>query len=86
MKIKWNTQAFYDIRRDGGVVAALDAKAESIASSASAMGDGLYVTGSRQGAKNPQGRWRASVVTADAQAMRENAKDHTLARALGNGI
>lgn len=85
MKIDWNVDAFYDIRRDGGVVGELDRIAADVAARANSMGKGTYATGSQQGRKAPQGRWRASVVTADYEAMRENARDHTLMRALGGG-
>lgn len=85
MKIKWNPQAFYDLRSAPGVVAELESRARQVASRANTLGKGTYAVGSRQGARRPQGRWRASVVTADAQAMADNAKHHTLVRALGSG-
>lgn len=85
MKIKWNTQAFYDLRSAPGVVAELESRAQQIASTANARGKGTYATGSRQGMRRPQGRWRATVVTADARAIVDNAKNHTLIRALGGG-
>lgn len=84
MRIDWNVKGFYDLRRDPGVVAELDRHAERICARANAMGKGTYATGSRQGMMRPQGRWRASVVTADARAMIDNARHQTLARALGS--
>lgn len=85
MRIDWNPQAFYDIRRDSAVVGELDKIAENVCARANSVGKGTYATGSRQGRKAPQGRWRASVVTADAKAMADDAKNHTLLRALGGG-
>lgn len=82
MRIEWDHDAMYDIRRDPAVVAMLEAEAEKVADRANEMGNGTYAVGSQQGRKNPQGRWRASVVTADAKAMVDNAKHNTLIRAL----
>lgn len=84
MKIVFHKEAFYDLRRDSAVVGMLDAKAEQIADRANSLGKGTYAVGSRQGARRPQGRWRASVVTADYKAQRDQAKNHTLQRALGS--
>lgn len=84
-RMVWNPNALYDIRRDPAVVAQLDSAAEAIAGRANANGEGTYATGSRQGAKNPQGRWRASVVTVDYKAMRDNLRRNTLLKAMGNG-
>nr|DAW17870.1 MAG TPA: type I neck protein [Caudoviricetes sp.] len=72
----------YEIRRDPGVVAELESVAQEVADRANSSGEGTYAVGSQQGRKNPQGRWRASVVTADAKAMVDNAKRNTLIRAL----
>ncbi|SDT83748.1 hypothetical protein SAMN04488548_10210 [Gordonia westfalica] len=47
------------------------------------MGEGTYAVGSRAGMARPQGRWRASVVTADYKAQRDNARNNTILRALG---
>lgn len=82
MRIVFHKEAFYELRRDPGVVAELEGHAERIAAAANARGKGLYAVGSRQGMRRPQGRWRASVVTADARAMIDNAKYNTLARSL----
>lgn len=84
MRIDWNVKGFYDLRRSPGVVAELDRHAERVCARANAMGKGTYATGSRQGRTVKQGRWRASVVTADARAMIDNARHQTLARALGS--
>lgn len=82
MRIEWDPDAMYDIRRDPAVVAMLEAEAEKIADRANELGKGTYAVGSQQGRKNPQGRWRASVVTADAEAMVDCARNNTLLRVL----
>lgn len=83
MRIVFNQTGMYDIRRAPGVVAELDSLAERVANIANDTGEGTYVTGSRQGARRPQGRWRSSVVTGDAKAIVDNRKRNTLIRALG---
>lgn len=85
MKIKWNTQGFYDLRRAPGVVADLEARAQRIADGAEANGRGVYETSSVQGKKKPQGRWRTTVITADAQAQRETASKNHLHRYIDMG-
>lgn len=90
-RLKWNRRGLYDLRRAPGVVADLEKRAEAIAaaaeSSAAASGwpDAKYATGSQQGVRRPQGRWRTSVVTANAEAMLDNAKNDTLLRNLSEG-
>lgn len=80
-RIQFHNTGFKALRSDPGVVADLDSRAARVQA---ACGDG-YVTGSRQGVARPQGRWRASVVTGDAEAMRDCAKNNTLLRSLGAG-
>ncbi|MCF3941323.1 hypothetical protein [Gordonia tangerina] len=82
VRIKWNTQALYDLRREPGVVAELESMAQRICDRANAEGEGTYAVGSQQGARNPQGRWRTTVVTADYRAIRDNAKHNTLIRVM----
>lgn len=82
VRIEWNTEAMYEIRRDPGVVAELESVAQEVADRANELGKGTYAVGSQQGRKNPQGRWRASVVTADAKAMIDCARNNTLLRVL----
>lgn len=84
VRVVFNVKGFYDLRRSDGVIAELESHAERICDRANAMGKGTYATGSRQGMMRPQGRWRASVVTADAKAIADNARHQTLARALGS--
>ena len=80
-KIKWNVKGFYDLRSEPGIVKDLEARAEAIASAA---GDG-YEVGSRQGQIVKQGRWRASVVTGDFDAILDNARNNTLLKSLDAG-
>ncbi|MBM7280364.1 hypothetical protein JTZ10_21705 [Gordonia rubripertincta] len=85
MKIEFHKEAFKDIRygRTSDIIEMLDAHADRIAAEANRSGEGRYETGSRPGAARPQGRHRASVVTADYKAQRDNARNNTLLRALG---
>lgn len=93
MKIKWNVQGFYDLRREPGVVSDLESRAERIASAARSSGDGRYETSSQQGKKGPsptggpgyQGRWRTTVITADAKAQAETARHQTLHKSIDAG-
>lgn len=82
MRIDWNPNAQYEIRASPGVVSSTEAIARQKVEQANAAGKGTYAMGSRQGMRRPQGRWRATVVTADAQAMIDNATNNTLARVL----
>lgn len=82
MKVEWNPDAFYDIRRSDAAVAAVEDYAQSVADRANSNGEGTYSVGSQQGQRKPQGRWRASVVTADYAAMRDNAENNTLLRSM----
>ena len=86
MRIDWNQQAFKDIRygnHDPAIITALEAAGQKVADAASAMDGGQYAVGSRAGVARPQGRHRASVVTADFTAIRRNARYNTLIRAMG---
>lgn len=83
VKVKFNVRGFYEVRSSPGVVALVEGYANQIADRANDIGKGTYAVGSQQGKKRPQGRWRASVVTADATAIAHNAKHHILARVVG---
>lgn len=85
VRFKWNIPGFYQLRSEPGVVAYLETYAQQVADRANEMGQGTYAVGSVQGMKRPQGRWRTSVITADARAMANNAKNNTLIKALGGG-
>lgn len=76
-KIKWRLAGFRELRLEPGVMADLGERAERIADAA---GDG-YEASTFEG-KN---RARASVITADFDARRDNAKNQTLLRSLDRG-
>lgn len=76
-KIKWNVKAFRALRLEPGVIADLGERADRIAESA---GPG-YEASTFEG-KN---RGRASVITGDYEAIRDNAKNQTLLRSLDVG-
>lgn len=84
VRLVWDYNALYQIRSDPALVAEEEAVAERVAAEANRIGKGTYAVGSRQGVKRPQGRWRTTVVTADARAMANNAKHNTLITALGS--
>ncbi|SDT85179.1 hypothetical protein [Gordonia westfalica] len=85
MRIEWNQKAFKDVRygRTSDIISELEGHAERIADDASAMARARtrWVHG-RHGTS--PGRWRASVVTADYKAQRDNARNNTILRALDN--
>lgn len=82
VRLQFNIDGFYQLRSAPGVVDMLEGKAQEVCDRANAIGKGTYAVGSRQGRKAPQGRWRATVVTADARAMVNNAKNNTLVRSM----
>ncbi len=75
-RISWNLRAFEAIRRSPGVDAALRAKVDKVLAQ---VGPG-YVGHVEAG----RTRSRGAVVTATGEAMRDNAENHTLVRALSN--
>jgi len=94
--INWKPEGFYAIRRAPKVRADLERRARAIAREANdhidTPGSDLqqapgqhYQTSSEQGAKRPYGRWRATVVTADAAAIEDNARHNTLLKSLDAG-
>lgn len=83
IRVEFHAEAFYELRRDPAVIGECEAIAGQVADRAATIGKGSYAVGSRQGMRRPQGRWRATVITADHQAIRDNARNHTLARAIG---
>lgn len=93
-KIKWNYAGLRKIRygdADRRVITHLEERVEKVAATANRRAkangnpDAKYVTGSRPGARRPQGRHRTSVVTGNWWAMRDNAKNNTLTKALFGG-
>lgn len=89
ISIDWKMGALRSIRYGDTapkVRAELEAWAGKIAARANSMDKTTgYKTSSRAGARRPQGRWRTTVITANAEAMRKNAKHNTLIRALHSG-
>jgi len=88
MKVKFRRGCWYDVRRSSEVVSVLESAADRVADAANGLsgaGDGGYMTGSRQGRRAPQGRWRTSVVTASAAAMVDDARNNTLLKSLDAG-
>ncbi len=83
VRIRWKHGALYKIRSAPKVVNELEDWAGKVASAANRMGDtDGYKTSSRQGARKPFGRWRTTVITANAEAMVDNMRSNTLTKAL----
>lgn len=82
MRIRWNPDGLYSLRRDPAIIAAEEQAAQQVADRATADGKGTYLVGSQQGVRDPQGRWRTSVVTGDAAAIADNARHNTLIKAM----
>lgn len=90
-RIKWNKGALYQLRRTPGLIADLQERADAIADGANKAArvnghEGAeYKTSSQQGERKPQGRWRTTVITANAEAMVDNAAHTTLLKNLSEG-
>ena len=85
--LKHNKEAYYQLRSAPGVRADVERRLAAIAKKAnddSGLADG-YRTSSVQGRKKPQGRWRGTVITATAKAIKDNAKTQRLLRSLDAG-
>ena len=76
-RIKWNVKAFEEIRRTSEVESALG---EAVAQILGNVGTDGYAGGVESGAS----RSRGYVVTTTGDAIRAEAEDHTLLRALGS--
>jgi len=86
-KLEHNWEGYYQIRSAPKVRAELERRAKLIAAACNREaggGDG-YRTSSMQGARRPFGRWRTTVITARAEAMRHNAETQALVRHLQDG-
>ena len=77
-KIKWNNPAFREIRTLPAVDADMQSRADRVAAAA---GSGYEA----KRTANPRNRARAAVVTTSYRAIRENARNNTLLRALDAG-
>lgn len=84
-RVVFHNKGFRELRSDPGVVADLERRAEAIADWCNSNGKGRYATSSQQGKRKPQGRWRTTVITADADSMRDNAKHQRLLEGLDAG-
>lgn len=80
VKFRWRSNVFREIRTMPGVLSELEARGARIASAA---GDGYETSGA--GVTGGRGRGRVAVFTATPDAMRDNARNHTLLSALGAG-
>lgn len=76
VRLVWNPNGLYEIRSAPGVVAEVNSRAARVASAA---GPG-YSWSSQQGARRPQGRWRAIVYPDTWRARYDNARNNTLLR------
>lgn len=77
MKIRWNIAGFQEIRRSAGVEGRLQEEVSRVLGSVG----GHYSGGVEPG----RTRSRGYVVTSTPEAIRDNAANHTLLRALGGG-
>lgn len=89
-KLKWNRNALRQIRygdADNRVISDGQSRVQEIAERATAMAKAngfpgaKYETSSQPGKRKPQGRHRNTVITANAEAMLDNAKNNTLLKA-----
>lgn len=80
VRMQWRRGAFADLRTQPDLLDELDGHAERIAAVA---GKGYEATPARTTGGRVRGR--AVVLTATPRAMVDNAKNHTLMRALGRG-
>lgn len=87
VRIEFKSGAFYKLRSEPGVRRDIDGRTRRVAdaaNSSSGLSDG-YRASSQQGARRPQGRWRGTVITATAAAIKDNARNHRLLRSLDAG-
>ena len=88
IRMKYRPGALFDIRRLPEVVARLEYEGRNRLSAANRTlsdGEDGYRMSSKQGRKNPQGRWAVRIYTASNRAKRSNARNNTLVRLLGRG-
>lgn len=84
VKLKMKRGAMYDLRRAPGVRGDLARRGHAVLEAAGGIEAGYGISAS-QGKKHPQGRWRVGIFTKTFDAIRDNAKNHTLLRALDKG-
>lgn len=79
--IRFNKDGFKKIRRAPGVKAKLERMAKAVADGCNeGVENKGYKTSSVQGAEKPQGRWRTTVITSDAESQKDNAANNTMVR------
>ena len=84
-KFKWNLKGFEELRRNGAAVGRVQEEVDRILGAISPT-QGDYKGDVSQGAgRGTLGRAIGHVWTADSKAMVDNARNHTLLRALGGG-
>lgn len=94
VRFRWKNGSFYHLRNTPQVVGALEAIGRRITDEANAAlppadprksrkPDPGYMMSSRQGRRNPQGRWHVRVFTASNHAKAEEARNNHLNRILG---
>lgn len=80
-RLKLEPDALYNLRSNHSPVRSW---VESTAARAATSAGPGFEYSSQQGARNPQGRWRAIVYAATPKAMVKNAKENTLVTVLGS--
>lgn len=86
VRFRYNSGVQYDLRRHPKLVTALEDYGQGIVDDANQTleeGEG-YRMSSRQGKKNPQGRWAVRIYTASRHARNSNARHNTLVRLLSS--
>lgn len=81
VRLSYKQGAFYELRREPGVRADCERRAAAVLEAAGGVDKG-YMMSSTQGAKKRKGRWRAAVFTSNFAAIKDNAEENTLMRAL----
>ena len=86
-RLEFKRGAFRELRFDPAIRRDINRRAKAIADKANNDSDldNGYRVGSRAGARRPQGRPRATVVTATGDAVRDSAKNDRLLRSLNAG-
>lgn len=81
LRIKLRRAAAGEMLRLPGTVARVNKSTEAIAEAANSVSEGGYESGSRQG----RTRWRGGVVTANFDAILDNARNNTLTKSMDAG-
>lgn len=87
MRIDWNMKGFEELLSGDDIAEELNAQAEAIASRANSAGKGTFEAlpaTFRKGGRRA-GRARAAVRTADLEAIKAEATDHVLLKAIDGG-